>query len=232
MQSRYIRSEKSSITIVTNKVASALDLQTMKKYVKNANQINMENVQAPHLSQSKSYLKIISLPYLMNNMNVPLNLEVVEKILKNNYIFNNISLASRPRIIKISPKSDMTIIWLDIWDLQSSSNAKGLINRYFNFRSFIAIICEVDKNSSVPQYKKCWKWGHSIQSCRVQGSKCVKCNGLHITEHHCQFSWCCKANPKTNPPRLETKQGNPCSHLFKCLNCKEDYQADLNLCSF
>jgi len=110
VQSRYIRSEKSSITIVTNKVASALDLQTMKKYVKNANQINMENVQAPHLLQSKLYFKIIGLPYLMNNMNVPLNLEVVEKILKNNYIFNNISLASRPRIIKISPKLDMAII--------------------------------------------------------------------------------------------------------------------------
>ena len=110
----YIRSEESDITIVTDKVSSALDLQNIEKYVKNVNQINAENVQAPHLPQSKSYFKIIGLPYLMKNMNVPLNSEVVEKILKNNHIFNNILLTSRPRIIKISPKSDIAIVWLDI----------------------------------------------------------------------------------------------------------------------
>ena len=40
----YIRSEKSGITIVTNKVVFALDLQIMEKYIKNVNQINVENV--------------------------------------------------------------------------------------------------------------------------------------------------------------------------------------------
>lgn len=103
----YIRSEKSGIIIVTDKVISALDLE---KYVKNTNQIDVENVQAPHLPQSKSYLKIIGLPYLMENMNVLLNSEVVEKILKNNHIFNNILLTSRPRIIKVSLKLGMAIV--------------------------------------------------------------------------------------------------------------------------
>jgi len=40
----YIRSEKSGITIVTNKIVFALDLQIMEKYIKNTNQINAENV--------------------------------------------------------------------------------------------------------------------------------------------------------------------------------------------
>ena len=44
--------------------------------------------------------------------------------------------------------------------------------------------------------------------CRIQGVKCVKCNGPHKSEHHCQFAWCCKANEKTNPSRLETKKKN------------------------
>jgi len=161
----YIRSEKSGIIIVTDKVISALDLE---KYVKNTNQIDVENVQAPHLPQSKSYLKIIGLPYLMENMNVLLNSEVVEKILKNNHIFNNILLTSRPRIIKVSLKLGMAIVWLDIWNSQSGSNAKGLINRYFNFESFITTICKVNMNPDVLQCKKCWKWGHNMQSCRVQ----------------------------------------------------------------
>jgi len=41
----YIHSETSSIVIVTDKVASSLDLQTIEKYIKNSNQINSENVE-------------------------------------------------------------------------------------------------------------------------------------------------------------------------------------------
>jgi len=39
---------------------------------------------------------------------------MVEEIIKGSYIFNNIVLASKPCIIKVSPKSDMAIIWIDI----------------------------------------------------------------------------------------------------------------------
>ena len=76
----------------------------------------------------------------MDNMNVLIKIDIVKKILKNNYIFNNILLASQLRIIKVSPKSDMTIIWLDIWGSQSGMNARDLINKYFNISSFIATI--------------------------------------------------------------------------------------------
>ena len=135
----YIHSETSGIVIVTDKVTSSLDLQTIEKYVKNSNQINLKNVETPWLPQSKSYLKIISLPYLIENMNTPLTSDVVEKILKN-HIFNNILIASRLRVIKVSPKSDIAITWLDIWDTQSGSKAKGLINRCFNIGSFITTV--------------------------------------------------------------------------------------------
>jgi len=53
----------------------------------------------------------------------------VEKILENNHIFNDIVLMSKPRIIKVSPKLDMSIIWIDIWDMQNGSKAKMIINR-------------------------------------------------------------------------------------------------------
>jgi len=90
----YIRANKSGIIIVTDKVMSPLDLQTMKKYIKNSNQINTDKVEFPRLPQSKSYLKIISLPYFMNNTNMPIKADMVKIILKNNHIFNNISLVS------------------------------------------------------------------------------------------------------------------------------------------
>jgi len=40
--------------------------------------------------------------------------DVVKTIIRNNYIFNNVAVASKPRIIKILPKLDIVIIWLDI----------------------------------------------------------------------------------------------------------------------
>jgi len=76
----------------------------------------------------------------MKNINTPLSLDVVEIIIKSNYIFNNIAIVSRPKVIKVLPRLDMGIIWLNNWDIQSSSKAKNLINRYFNVRSYIAII--------------------------------------------------------------------------------------------
>jgi len=81
----------------------------------------------------------------------------------------------------------MTIIWIDIWNIQNGSTAKSIINRQFNISSFIATVCGANMKSGVPQCKSCWKWEHSAGMCHIQGSKYVKCSGSHQTIHHCQF---------------------------------------------
>ena len=105
------------IIIVTNKVTFSLDLQTIENYIKNTNCINMEGVDVPRLSQSKSYLKIIGILYLQENTLILITLSMVEEIIKWNYIFNNVILALKPYIIKVSPKLNIAIIWVDIWDI-------------------------------------------------------------------------------------------------------------------
>ena len=86
-------------------------------------------------------MKIIGILYFLydssNERLIPNN---VEDIIKQNQIFDNIVLVLKLRVIKILPKSDMLIIWIDIWDVQSSSKAKSLINRCFNIGRFIATI--------------------------------------------------------------------------------------------
>ena len=137
------------------------------------------------LPKSKSYLKIIGILFFPHaNSQEKLTSNDIKMILKQNNIFDNISLASKPRVIKVSPKSDMSIVWLDIWDIQSSVNAKMLINRCFNVGNYIVTIQGANMNPSVPQCKNCWKWKHATFSCRIQGAKCVKCNGPHKSEHH------------------------------------------------
>jgi len=98
--------------------------------------------------------------------------------------------------------------------------------------SYIVTIYGANMNSEVLQCKNCWKWGHMTGVCHIQEAKCIRYNGLHLSEYHYHFAWCCKANDKTNPLRLEIKKGKPCPYSFKCLNCKGNYQADSNECLF
>ena len=110
----FVCMNQASIIIVTNKVTSSLNLQIIKRYVKNTNQIDSDKVETPQLPQSKSYLKIIDILYLLENTNIPIFTDVVKTIISNNHIFNNIMVVSKPNIIKVLPKSDIAIIWLDI----------------------------------------------------------------------------------------------------------------------
>lgn len=196
----FICLDNKGIIITTNNVASMLDLQTIKMYITNINNIELNHVEVPRLPQSKSYLKIISIPFFLEDTNTSISSNVVKKIIKKNHILNDIILASRLRFINVSPKSDMSIIWINIWDVQSGSKTKGFINRCFNIGIFIAIIHRANMNLGIPQCKNCRNWGHTMGFCRIQGSKYVKCNRSQMLEHHQQFGWCCKVNSKINPP--------------------------------
>ena len=230
----YIQSDNTGISVVVNKIAQQSDLSIINNYVKNSNNVNSLQVEDARLPMSKSYLKITSIPYYpySDNHQTKLTSNDIKNILKQNHIFDNISLASKPRVIKVSLKSDMALVWIDIWDVQSSKNAKMLINRCFNVGNFIATIRGANMNPGVPLCKNCWKWGHATLSYRIQGARCMKCNSPHKSENHREFGWCCKANNKINPPRLEAKKGEPCPHSFKCSNCKGDHQVDSVHCPF
>ena len=82
------------MTIVTNKVVLPLDLKVIENFVKNVDNVNSEDIEAPRLPQSKSYLKIIGISYFLENTNISITSDFVESIIK--YIFNNLLLTSKP----------------------------------------------------------------------------------------------------------------------------------------
>jgi len=91
----FVYQEITDIVIITNKIVSDLKLQIIKRYIKNINSIEDKGVNVPQLPQSKSYLKIIGIPYLREDTNTSITSDIVEDIIKKNHIFNNIVLASR-----------------------------------------------------------------------------------------------------------------------------------------
>ena len=114
----FIRSDASSVTVITNKVTVQSDLYIIENYIKKIDDIDTININTFCLPQSKSYLKIIGISYCPHdNLNEHLTPNDIEDIINQNQIFDNIVLTSKPRIIKVSPKSDISIIWIDIWDV-------------------------------------------------------------------------------------------------------------------
>ena len=231
LRAEFIRPSTESIIITTNNVPAPSDLSVIKRYVKSIDSIGLDEVAVPRLPQSKSYLKITGIPYLQSS-GLAITNEDIANYLKNSELFEGITLAAKPRVIKVSLKSDMAIIWIDIWDSQNGSKAKTLINHLFNFGRYIATFRGTSMNPGVLQCHNCWKWGHTTFSCKAHYTKCQKCGGPHKIENHRDFAWCCQANFKLNPPCLETKRGEPCPHTFKCINCKGDHMADNTKCLF
>ena len=224
----FIQSSNNGIIITTSKPANDLNLATIEKYLKSIQNIDSDSIESPCLPKSKSYMKIIGLPYKINQDII--SPDFIEGVLKETHLFKGVVLASKPHVIKVSPKSDMAVVWVDIWDSQSGSLAKNIINRRFNIGRFIATIKGTNMNPGVLQCKNCWKWGHLTLSCCSHISRCAKCYGAHITEHHKEKAWCCMENKKVNC--LATKEGEPCPHVFKCMNCKGDHQADSYSCPY
>ena len=65
--------------------------------------------------------------------------------------------------------------------------------------------------------------------CHGHRARYIKCNGLYKLEYYRDIVWCCKTNFMINMPRLKIKKSKPCSHSFKCVNCKNKYQANSNI---
>jgi len=71
-------------------------------------------------------MKIIRLPY-SSKLGV-MTPDIIEGVLKDSYLFKDTILALKPHVIKALPKFNKAVVWMDIWDSQSSSCMKNIIN--------------------------------------------------------------------------------------------------------
>jgi len=107
--SEFIKLYSSSISIVTNNVPASSDLSIIKKHFKSINSINEEESLFLCLPQSKLYLKITSILFIQPDGN-KLTHEDITNSIQHSTLFEIVSLASKPRVIKALPKSDMAIV--------------------------------------------------------------------------------------------------------------------------
>ena len=103
----FIQTDYKGLIIVSNKFVSLSNIYVINNYIKNTNNIDPNNVQEACLPQSKLYLKILDIPYLLKGINIPIDFSI---IIKATHIFNNIKITSKSCVVKVLPKSDMVII--------------------------------------------------------------------------------------------------------------------------
>jgi len=87
----------------------------MEHYFKSIDSANNDEILAPHPPQSKSYLKITSIPYIQFHSN-KLTGNDITNLMNHLELFEPVTLIAKPRVIKASSRSNMAIIWFDIWD--------------------------------------------------------------------------------------------------------------------
>ena len=88
----YIHSDNKIIVIITNKTVIFSNLNIVEKYIKELNYVDSNNIISPRLLQSKSYFKILNILYFLENTNLPVMSDIIERVIKSIHIFNNIVL--------------------------------------------------------------------------------------------------------------------------------------------
>ena len=128
------------MSMSTNSVVSAAELEVIKQWLKKTAGLGDITEVEPCLPQSKSLLKVLDVPYWDSKSSLSITPAQVAEALSSSPLFEGVTLASMPRIMKASPSSDMSVIWIDIWDSQKGSKGKTLINHSFNFGHHTATV--------------------------------------------------------------------------------------------
>jgi len=92
ISTNYIHSNNKRIVIMTNKIATSFSLNIVEKYMKELNNINLNNIMSLKFSQFKFYLKILDIPYFLEDTNLLVVLDIIERVIKSTYNFNNVVL--------------------------------------------------------------------------------------------------------------------------------------------
>ena len=106
----FIWVDHQGLIVTSNRVTSLPDISIISKYIKSCNDINTNDIQDVWLTQSKLYLKILGILYIKEDTDMSINSEVMKTVIKSTHIFNNVNIASKPYIVKVSSKSNMVIV--------------------------------------------------------------------------------------------------------------------------
>jgi len=73
MIANFIHADYYGLIITSNKVVSQSDLSIIENYIKNTSFMGLDDIKSPCFLQSKLYLKILEIPYIIERTNIFIN---------------------------------------------------------------------------------------------------------------------------------------------------------------
>ena len=110
----YVCKTQDSVSMSTNSVTLAAELEVIKQQLKKTASLSETTEIESYLPQSKSFLKVLDISYQNSNTSLPITLAQVGAALFSFPLFENITLVFLSCIIKVSPSSNISVIWIDI----------------------------------------------------------------------------------------------------------------------
>jgi len=185
------------------------------------------------LPTSMSFIKIVDVPYYSNLVNkVKTTVAEVKAAIAASPLAENFKYAAEPRIVCNSDASTTAKVYINIWDSQAGTRARGIIDKPLLFGTRSCYVRAATANAGAPLCQRCWRWGHTIGGCKAPQLRCSHCSGPHKSESHPHACGLCKGNLKAKPPVPPTAADQPCPHPARCCNCRERHPATDRKCPF
>jgi hypothetical protein len=173
-------SERDGLVAWSSNVADQHDLGLIKAALRTSAPLATSLGAA--LSTSTSYLKLINIPYLVQD--APITPKDVLDAISKAGLRDLVKSKTPPRVVRDSRFSDMATVYINIMDSVSGANAKALTGRTVQFGRWVASFRTARANPGSPLCIRCWKWGHLTAACRALQIVCPHCGGPHRKEHH------------------------------------------------
>ena len=110
----FIHLDYWGLIVNSNKIASPSDLLVVKAYIKIWILWTLKIYKVHNYHNLNLTSRFSVFPILLKAQTLQSILALWKTIIKITHIFNNIQIASKLRVAKVFPKSDMAIIWIDI----------------------------------------------------------------------------------------------------------------------
>ncbi|KXN85792.1 hypothetical protein AN958_10838 [Leucoagaricus sp. SymC.cos] len=78
---------------------------------------------------------------------------------------NHFVLVGPPWVVRNSKSSDTATAYLEVWDSQRGTHAANLVGHSLQFGHWTSRIMEASANPGASLCQRCWRWGHSSQTC-------------------------------------------------------------------
>ncbi|KAF9440881.1 hypothetical protein P691DRAFT_767094 [Macrolepiota fuliginosa MF-IS2] len=115
------------------------------------------------LPSSRSFIKIVDIPYFKPGTTEPPNRQEISNQLIPSPI--PVNMIKHMWFICNSPKADSGTFWIDLMDSQQGTLTSSLISRRCFLNGIDCLIKGAKAHTGSPQCQWCWKWGHPSDTC-------------------------------------------------------------------